>query len=1224
MSDQSDIEIKSNLKTKKNVQTLSSPTDGLLKKEKKLTTKTMLQEALTSLKSRKGVSLYAIKQYMTITYNFDTDKMGYLLKRQIKAGIEDGTIIQVKGVGVSGSFKLVPTKQNPENIKKKEKKLKKPKKMEIGDGKTSKLTESSGKAKPKGLKSKKTAEKAGKETKTSKEKVVEVLMKKTTKPSKITKKTEENAESLKEVKKSIKMANKDKVVTLEVKKLKNKMASIKKTPAKKKALIRVKYCKMQQPMVQSDQLGNQQQITQQMVLCPVRVVYETQILIPPGEQIQPNQTIFINPQNPPPWVQNRLQNQVLYVQQMPNIVPQIQQNIDQNQMYLQQNYSYQIPQMLTQERPMQIQNNFQNIATNITGNPNERLYMSNIGQIPNQMKQQNVQMLNNQIDMQRFLRPQVNQSYRPQVMINPTQNLQNLPQINVPNTQVTNTNIGNVPTSNINVNILPNSPMSSSTVAINNTNIGQIQPRLQPVPNIRPVQQPSKVASTIIDNNAMSTATIGATVPNRLPVQQATKIGNMVFEHSTNNVNYISNAVSRVQPQAYRPIQPRPQYRTNIPSVQTVAPVQNLPYYNQKPNQIQNYNVGNSRKRKSESPDDSKQKIVAFESNVQTPNIISIKTSNEIGVNTSPIHKMEDRVPNCVPQFKIADHVSQKIVPDVNFPKNNSENIKNLPINTNTSVVESEKLVRNTVYTQARGRLLNDKEIKTNEPMSVSNEHIINVLNGTVTRQYTNNIINHTTIKDNINLASITASVSQNERLPNQNDTPTAFTARSMPIIENIAINDSKSFDNKQTQVTDRSEPNVYKNELNKNTDVMNNKLEGNARANINKAANITSNDINKSFNNETQTEPKNIINNSRNFNNTQTQDNNSALRDALIAKIEENNSKINANERQLNSMDNKDIKNTSNVKKSLINKNSLENNQNLEKKDTTNANASNISIVDSKFSPNNVKQINDENVKLKACKVQLNSNEIQLNAGQIKQVQLNSGNDKIQLKDGKSQLNDDKIQLNDGKPQLDDDKIQLHDIIDTNKVKEERMMDKIVFKQEAYDHDILTHVLDGYVIQESNVAFPIRRPMREKIIYNQQTDGQTKDNEMKAPVDLPLLPFYYMHLKNEVVKEEKGEETAKDDSIKEKLEAKVDKVKEDEKDKTGHAFSNLQQSAVKTWTVDQLIKHLYDQDWTETASILQEHEIDGESLFLVSKSQLLHIGIGEEHADVICDFVHS
>lgn len=62
-----------------------------------------------------------------------------------------------------------------------------------------------------------------------------------------------------------------------------------------------------------------------------------------GEQINPNQTFYINPQNQPPWANQNTQiypqNQMVYLQNLPqNIVPSIQPHMDPNQMYIQQTY----------------------------------------------------------------------------------------------------------------------------------------------------------------------------------------------------------------------------------------------------------------------------------------------------------------------------------------------------------------------------------------------------------------------------------------------------------------------------------------------------------------------------------------------------------------------------------------------------------------------------------------------------------------------------------------------------------------------------------------------------------------------------------------------------------------------------------------------------------------------------------------------------------------------
>ncbi|XP_063391188.1 histone H1.1, embryonic-like [Cydia fagiglandana] len=133
MSD-SDVEIKKIAPMKPVKKPPNSPTEDLLKAhEKKVTTKAMIHEALTELKTRKGVSIQAIKKYMEDKYYVQTDKVKYLIKKTLKTGVEDGSIVQLKGIGASGSFKLAPVK---EKTKKKPKiKKEKPKKEKSKESK---------------------------------------------------------------------------------------------------------------------------------------------------------------------------------------------------------------------------------------------------------------------------------------------------------------------------------------------------------------------------------------------------------------------------------------------------------------------------------------------------------------------------------------------------------------------------------------------------------------------------------------------------------------------------------------------------------------------------------------------------------------------------------------------------------------------------------------------------------------------------------------------------------------------------------------------------------------------------------------------------------------------------------------------------------------------------------------------------------------------------------
>ncbi|XP_034838421.1 histone H1.0-A-like [Maniola hyperantus] len=91
---------------------------------KKLSTKDMINKALSESKSRKGQSLYAIKKYMQVNFGVDVEKINYLIKKNIKESVESGTIIQTKGIGASGSFRLAPGSKQPK------KPLKRPKKPE--------------------------------------------------------------------------------------------------------------------------------------------------------------------------------------------------------------------------------------------------------------------------------------------------------------------------------------------------------------------------------------------------------------------------------------------------------------------------------------------------------------------------------------------------------------------------------------------------------------------------------------------------------------------------------------------------------------------------------------------------------------------------------------------------------------------------------------------------------------------------------------------------------------------------------------------------------------------------------------------------------------------------------------------------------------------------------------------------------------------------------------
>ena len=66
----------------------------------------MVNNAITSLKERGGSSLHAIKKYIAANYKADAEKLAPLIKKYLKSAVATGTLVQPKGKGASGSFKL--------------------------------------------------------------------------------------------------------------------------------------------------------------------------------------------------------------------------------------------------------------------------------------------------------------------------------------------------------------------------------------------------------------------------------------------------------------------------------------------------------------------------------------------------------------------------------------------------------------------------------------------------------------------------------------------------------------------------------------------------------------------------------------------------------------------------------------------------------------------------------------------------------------------------------------------------------------------------------------------------------------------------------------------------------------------------------------------------------------------------------------------------------------
>jgi histone H1/5 len=84
----------------------------------------MVNTAITNLKEKKGSSLAAIKKYVAANNKVDMDRITPFIRRFLKKAVTDGKLVQTKGTGASGSFKLAKVAAEP---KKKKPAAKKPK-----------------------------------------------------------------------------------------------------------------------------------------------------------------------------------------------------------------------------------------------------------------------------------------------------------------------------------------------------------------------------------------------------------------------------------------------------------------------------------------------------------------------------------------------------------------------------------------------------------------------------------------------------------------------------------------------------------------------------------------------------------------------------------------------------------------------------------------------------------------------------------------------------------------------------------------------------------------------------------------------------------------------------------------------------------------------------------------------------------------------------------------
>ena len=80
----------------------------------------MVVAAITALKEKGGSSSQAIRKYIKDTYDVDMVRQGTFIRKALKTGVEKGDLIQTKGKGAAGSFKLDPAKDKAKAKAKKE------------------------------------------------------------------------------------------------------------------------------------------------------------------------------------------------------------------------------------------------------------------------------------------------------------------------------------------------------------------------------------------------------------------------------------------------------------------------------------------------------------------------------------------------------------------------------------------------------------------------------------------------------------------------------------------------------------------------------------------------------------------------------------------------------------------------------------------------------------------------------------------------------------------------------------------------------------------------------------------------------------------------------------------------------------------------------------------------------------------------------------------------
>ncbi|XP_014662667.1 PREDICTED: sperm-specific H1/protamine-like protein type 2 [Priapulus caudatus] len=141
------------------------------------TTLDMVVAAIRQLKNPRGSSAQAIRRYILATYKVDANRVGGMLRRAFKAGLEKGAIARPKGstaIGAIGRFRAAKPVPKPKAKKAAPKKAKKPRAKKAATQKKAK--------KPRAKKAAKSPKKVKKTTKKASPKKAKKPVKKATKP----------------------------------------------------------------------------------------------------------------------------------------------------------------------------------------------------------------------------------------------------------------------------------------------------------------------------------------------------------------------------------------------------------------------------------------------------------------------------------------------------------------------------------------------------------------------------------------------------------------------------------------------------------------------------------------------------------------------------------------------------------------------------------------------------------------------------------------------------------------------------------------------------------------------------------------------------------------------------------------------------------------------------------------------------------------------------------